>query len=195
MGHKSKCIVIAAVVVGVAITVVCVSIAKYTSDRLAYKKNFLVPFHEIYDSICQKYPFITSLHEKSSNDGTYGMYYIECDFAKNIDCFSELVDVQREINSLMKARKDDEWFNGFEGHIEVFADCQSLRVFYHNGSMCGEIWANDIITDNYNVLWNAFPEKKISLVIFLADFTDEIKTRITQQYYGRSIIVRPQIGG
>lgn len=124
------------------------------------------------------------------------MYYIECDIDENSDCFSELVDVQREIGDLMQARKNDEWFNGFEGHIEVCIDCRRLRVFYHNGSMSNEVWANDVISDDYSVLWDAFPKNdEISLVIFLTDYSDEIKSQITQKYEGRNIIVRRQIGG
>lgn len=80
------------------------------------------------------------------------MYSIECDFVENTDCFAELVDVKREINILMEARKDDERFNGFEGHIDINTDCQQLRVFYHHGSISNEVWTNGVISDDYNVL-------------------------------------------
>lgn len=185
------CIIAAAICVLVVI--------KNALDKLAYEKayekSFLAPFHGVYDVLCEEHSFITSFHEELGA-GEYAMYYIECDIAENTDCFAEFVNVQREINILMDARKDDEWFNKFNGHIEIYTDCRRLRVFYHNGSMSNNIWADDVISDEYNVLWDAFPKnEEISLVIFLTDYSDEIKSEITQKYDGRNIIVKEQIGG
>lgn len=123
------------------------------------------------------------------------MYYIECDIAENTDCFSEFVDIQREINALMEAGKADEWYNDFIGHIEMIAGSRKLRAFYLHGSITKEFWADYIISDEYNVLWDAFPKiDEIYLVIWLIDYSDEIKSEIIQKNEGRNIKVRPQLG-
>lgn len=179
----------------IVVIVILIIHLKNTLSKQTYEKSFLAPFHEIYDVLCEKYPFITSLHEEAGASGCYGAYFIECDFAENIDCFAKLVDVQRNINDLMESRKDDEWFNEFEGHIQIYAGRQQLRVFYHNGSMRNGIWANDVISDDYSVLWDIFRENdEIYLVLFLSDYSDEKELEITQKYEGRNIIVRPQFG-
>lgn len=122
------------------------------------------------------------------------MYYIECDIDKS-DCFAELVDIQREIYTFFEERKDDEWYGSFEGHIEIIAGDRRLRVFYDNGLISNEVWANDVISDDYNVLWNAFPKNdEISLVIFLTDYSDKIALGITQKHAERNIVVSPQFG-
>lgn len=162
-------------------------------DRRSYENNYLAPFHNVYDVIREKYTFITSLRQDIGDDGIYCMYYIECDIADNIDCFDKLVDIQCEINTIMQTRKHDEWFKGFKGHIEVISGEQSLRVFYDSGTMSNEIWANNIISDDYNILFDAFPTyDEILLIIFLSDCSDVIDTEITQEYNGRNITIIQQ---
>ena len=186
----ARCLVAVCTIICVALVVVGVFVVKNYQDNLAKKNEFLAPFHDVYCEICDKYPFVTSLRQNSSSGNTYGMYYIECDIAENTDCFDEFVDIQREINVIMKARKDDEWFQNFNGSIKVYADSRSIIASYYNGSI-GDIWVNDIISDNYSVLWDAFPEKEFYMVLYLTDYSDKIKTRITEQYDGR-IIVKPR---
>ncbi len=95
----------------------------------------------------------------------------------------------------MDAEKDDEWFSEFDGHIDIYTDCRRLRVFYHNGSMNDAFLAEEIISDNYNVLWDAFPDNdELSLTIWLTDYSDEIKSEIIQKNEGRNITVEPQLG-
>ena len=199
MKHKNGFVVLLVIlgaIICAAMTVIGVLIFKSNSERREYENNYLAPFRNVYDVICEKYPFITSLRQDISDDDTYCMYYIECDNAENSDCFSELVDIQREINSIMEARKEDKWFNGFKGHIEVTAGERSLRVFYDSGSMSNEIWANNMVTDDYSILLDAFPmNDEILLIIFLSDYSAEINPEITQEYEGRTLTIRQQIGG
>lgn len=176
--------------------VIGISLIKNALDRQANEKSFLAPFHEVYDVLREKYPSIKSISEHLGAGGRYGMYYIECDIAENTDCFAEFVDIQREINALMETRKENEWFSEFDGHIDIYTDCRRLRVFYHNGSMNDAFLAEEIISDNYNVLWDAFPDNdELSLTIWLSDYSDEIKSEIMQKNEGRNITVEPQLGG
>lgn len=109
-------------------TVIGVLVFRSILDGRSYDNNHLAPFHNVYDAICEKYPFITSLSQDIGDDGIYCMYYIKCDVAENIS-FDELAEIQREINVIIKTRKDDEWLKEFKGHIEVISGEQSLRVF------------------------------------------------------------------
>ena len=158
-------------------------------DRRDNESDYLAPFHIVYDTICEKYPFVTSFRQDIGDDGIYGMYYIECDIAEISDRFEKLVDIQCEINTIMQAQKGDEWFKGFNGHIEVISGEQSLRVFYDDGSMDNEIWANNVISDDYSILLDAFSNDEILLIIFLSDHSDEINSEITQEYKGRKITI------
>lgn len=168
---------------------------KQAAAKQASKNEFLAPFHEVYDVLREKYPSIKSLREDLGAGDHYGMYYIECDIDENTDCFAEFVDIQCEIKSLMEARKEDEWFKEFDGHIVIGADSRKLRAFYHHGSISREFWADDIISDDYGALWDAFPEKDdIYLAIELTDYSDEIKSEILQKNKGRNITVEPQLG-
>lgn len=199
MKHKNIFVislVVFCVIICAIITAIGILGFKNNSDRRGYENDYLSPFHNVYDLICEKYPFITSLRQDIGDDGIYGMYYIECDIAENIDCFDQLVDIQCEINTIMETRKDDEWFKGFKGHIEVISGEQSLRVFYDGGTMSNEIWANSIISDDYSILFDAFPiYDEILLIIFLSDHSNEIAPEITQEYKGRNITIIQQIGG
>lgn len=199
MKHKNSfvvCLVVFGATICAIMTVIGVLVFRNFFDRRGYENNYLAPFHNVYDVICEKYPFITSLRQDIGDDGTYCMYYIECEIAENSRCFDELVDIQREINIIMEARKDNEWFKGFKGHIEVISGEQSLRVFYDGGSMSNEIWAHNVISDDYSILLDAFPMNgEILLIIFLSDYSDEINPEITQEYKGRNITIIQQIGG
>lgn len=164
-------------------------------ERRAYAKEFLAPFHEVYDALREKYPSVKSLSEHLGAGDHYRMYYIECDIDESTDCFAEFVDIQREINAHLEARKENEWFKEFEGHIEIIAGNRKLRVFYHNGSMSDAFLAEEIISDNYNVLWDAFPDNdELSLTIWLSDYSDEMASEIIQENEGKNIRVRPQLG-
>lgn len=165
------------------------------ADRQASKKEFLAPFHEVYDDLREKYPSIKSLSEHLGAGDHFCMYYIECDIAEDADCFADFVDIQREINTLMEAEKGDEWFEEFDGHIEIRADNQRLLASYRNGSLPGEFWADNVISEEYYVLWDAFPElDDIYLAIVLTDYSDEIKSAILQKNEGRNITVEPPLG-
>lgn len=166
---------------------------KDRSDRQAHESAHLTPFSNVYDAVREKYPFVTSLRQDTGDDGVYCMYYIECDIDQSNDCFDELTDIQREINAIIKARKDDEWFSGFRGHIEVISGERSLRVFYDDGSIGNEIWAENIIRDDYSILLDAFPDKeKIRLTVFLSERPDEATSEITQDYNGRKMTIIQQ---
>lgn len=184
---------IAVAVIGVVI--VAYFLVKPTYDRYVSEKEFLAPFHEVYGALREKFPSITLLHEDIGAGGRYGMYYIECDIDENTDCFAEFVDIQCEINALMEARKEDEWFSEFDGHIVIIAGSRRLRAFYHNGSISKEFWANNMTSGEYAVLWDAFPEiDDIYLVIWLDDYSDEIASEIMRKNEGRNIKVEPQLG-
>lgn len=174
-------------------TVIVVYFLKPMFEREAYKREFLAPFHEVYDDLRDKFPSIISLSEHLGAGGDrYCMYYIECDIDENTDCFAEFVDIQREINALMKARKEDEWFSEFHGHIVINAGSRRLKTYYWNGSISRTFEAYDIISDEYGVLWDAFPENDdIYLYIRLTDYSDEIKSEIMQKNEGRNIDVEP----
>ncbi|MCM1164443.1 MAG: hypothetical protein NC299_00125 [Lachnospiraceae bacterium] len=190
MTRRKKAATAFAAAFGCALCIVAVYVfiaVKSASEERAREKSFLAPFHEVYDALCGEYPFITSL--RGELGGGYAMYYIECDIAEDEDCFAELVNVQRGINDLMEAQ-DGEWFDEFDGHVEVSAGRRSLRVFYHNGSMSNEFWADDVISDDYGVLWDAFPEvDDIRLVIYLAEYSEETAAETARKYEGRNIEV------
>lgn len=198
MKHKNSfvvCLVAFSAIICAVMTVIGALVFRSILDRRSYDNNHLAPFHNVYDAICEKYPFITSLSQDIGDDGIYCMYYIKCDIAENIS-FDELAEIQREINVIMETRKDDEWFKGFKGHIEVISGEQSLRVFYDDGSISNEIWANNVISDDYSILLDAFPMcDEILLIIFLSDYSDKIKSEITQEYNGRSITIIQQTRG
>lgn len=62
--------------------------------------------------------------------------------------------------------------------------------------MSNEIWANNLVTDDYSTLLDAFPmNDEILLIIFFSDYSDKINPEITQEYEGRKITVRQQIRG
>ena len=167
---------------------------KDRSDRQAHESAHLASFRNVYDTVREKYPFVTSLRQDTGDDGVYGMYYIECDIDENNDCFDELTDIQREISVIMETQKDDKWFKNFKGHIEVITGERSLRVFYDGGSMGNEIWAENIIRDDYSILLDAFPDKKdIRLTVFLSERPDEVIRENTQEYHGRKITIIQQI--
>ncbi len=193
-------IIIPVVIIGVVMGVfvlrpIIVRLDDRQAEREASKKSFLAPFHEVYDAFCEKHLSIKSLREEVGAGDHYGMYYIECDIAENTDCFAEFVDIQREINALMDAEKDDEWFKEFDGHIDIRADNRRLRAFYRDGSITKEFWADNIISDEYYVLWDAFPEiDEIYLAIELTDYSDEIESAILQKNEGKNITVEPPLG-
>lgn len=163
-------------------------------EQRAYKQEFLAPFHEVYNALREKYPSVKSLSEDLGAGDHYCMYHIECDIAEDADCFAEFVDILCEINALMEARKDDEWFNEFKGSIVIYADSRRLNASYWNGSKTREFWAFDIISDDYSVLWDAFPEiDDIYLYIYLTDYSDEIQSEIIQKNEGRNIKVEPRL--
>lgn len=108
MKHKNGFVVsifIFGAIICVTMTVMGVLLFIRHSERRDYKNNYLAPFSNVYDVICEKYPFIISLRQDIGDDDTYCMYYIECNIAENIDCFDELVDVQREINATIEHQK------------------------------------------------------------------------------------------
>lgn len=195
MRHKKiGCYSVGLVIVAIIGVVISVFVLRQY-ERITSENSFLEPFREVYADLREKYPSIKSFQGELGAGERYCMYYIECDIAENTDCFAEFVDIQREINALMEARKEDEWFNEFQGHIEIIADSRLLRASYHNGSIIREFWADNIISDDYGVLWDAFPEKDdIYLVIWLTDYSDEIRSEILRKNEGRNIKVRPQLG-
>lgn len=142
----------------IGVVLVAYFLVKPTYDRYVFEKKFLAPFHEVYGTLREKFPSVKSLREHLGAGDHYRMYYIECDIDESTDCFAEFVDIQREINAHLEARKEDEWFSEFDGHIEIIAGNRKLRVFYHNGSISKEFWADNMTSGEYAVLWDAFPE-------------------------------------
>lgn len=68
--------------------------------------------------------------------------------------------------------------------------------FYDDGSISNEIWANNVISDDYSILLDAFPMcDEILLIIFLSDYSDKINLEITQEYKGRNITIIQQTRG
>lgn len=177
-------IILIAVLLGIIITT---NIENRKQDN-----KYLSNFHSVYNELCEENSCVVLLDEDRGPDGIYASYYIKCDFPTDSDCFSELVDVQLEINNLINARKDDEWYRRYTGRIEVYTDCQRLCVCYDEGSMTGRVWIRGEISNDYHLLWKAFPNNdNLHLYVCPDNYSDELKSEIEQKYDGLDIKVSP----